>query len=263
MKLGISTASFFTKVATEDTFEYIKSFNANVCEVFLSSFCEYEGELAEKIVNNKSVDVHSIHTLTNQFEPELFSLNPRASQDANNVFKNALQVGKKLGAKYYTFHGATRLKKRQYNFDYSFLGQIISKAMQTANEYGLTLSYETVHWAYFSEPTYFVNLKKQCPNLKATMDIKQIMQADGDYKEFLKVIGKDLTTVHLCDYDENKKLYLPGRGKFDFVELFKRLQDIGFEGACIMEVYPQGYKDISELKVSFDYLSECLDKIKN
>lgn len=262
MKIGISTSSFFTKVATEDTFDYLKAFNCEICEVFLSSFSEYKGEFADSIVNNCCVPVHSIHTLTNQFEPELFSQNPRAVADSLRIFKDVLQTGKKLGAKYYTFHGATRLKKINYNFDYARLGGIVSSLIDVAQSYGITLSYETVHWAYFSEPSYFINLKKFCPNLKATVDIKQIMQAGGDYKDFLKAIGSDLTTVHLCDYDEGRNLFIPGRGKFNFVELFKRLQDIDFNGACIMEVYPQGYKDFKELKNSFDYLCECYDKVR-
>ena len=263
MKIGISTASFFTNVTTEDCFAYLKDFKAPVCEVFLSSFSEYEGEIADKIVKNKCVDVHSIHTLTNQFEPELFSLNPRANQDSMAIFNKVLSLGQRLDAKYYTFHGATRLKKINYNFDYVRLGRIVNNLIETAQTYGICFSYETVHWAYFSEPEYFVNLKKQCPKLKATLDIKQIMQAGGDYREFLKVIGKDLTTVHLCDYDENKKLFIPSRGKFDFIELFKRLNDLGFDGACIMEVYPQGYKDFKELKDSYEFLLECAEKAKH
>lgn len=262
MKLGISTASFFTKVDTEDTFEYIKAFKAPVCEVFLSSFSEYDGEFTHKIVNNRCVEVHSIHTLTNQFEPELFSLNPRASSDSLKIFNKALATGQKLGAKYYTFHGATRLKKIDYNFDYVRLGKIVNNLIEVAKEYGITLSYETVHWAYFSEPQYFVNLKKQCPDLKATLDIKQIMQAGGDYRDFLKVIGDNLTTVHLCDYNDNRKLFIPGKGTFDFVELFQRLYDMGFDGACLMEVYPQGYQSFDELKNSYEYLLECFDKVK-
>lgn len=262
MKIGISTSSFFTKLATEDTFEYIKKFNSEVCEVFLSSFCEYSGELADKIVDNRCVNVHSVHTLTNQFEPELFSFNQRANADSLNIYKSVLQTGERLGAKFYTFHGATRLKKINYNFDYDRLGTIVNNLIDIAAMYGIELSYETVHWAYFSEPEYFANLKKRCPNLKATLDIKQIMQAGGDYRDFLKVIGNDLTTVHLCDYDDDRKLYIPGKGKFDFVELFKRLEDCGFEGACIMEVYPQGYSTFEELKASFDYLLECADKAK-
>lgn len=262
MKIGISTSSFFTKVATEDSYDYIKSFGADVCEVFLSSFCEYEGAIADKIVQNRCVDVHSIHTLTNQFEPELFSLNPRASQDALNVFEKALSVGERLGANYYTFHGATRLKRISYNFDYERLGNVVNNAIEVAKKHNITLSYETVHWAYFNEPQYFENLKKRCPDLKATLDIKQIMQAGGDYKDFLSVIGSDLTTVHLCDYDEDKKLFIPGKGKFDFVDLFKRLLNNGFEGSCIMEVYPQGYKTFDELKLSYQYLLECYEKAK-
>ena len=262
MELGISTASFFTNVETENTFEYIKNFGANKCEVFLSSFCEYDGDIADKIVANKCVDVHSIHTLTNQFEPELFSFNPRAVNDAVNVFKKTLSVGKRLGAKYYTFHGATRLKKVNYNFDYDRIGRIINNAIEIAGSYDIALSYETVHWAFFSEPEYYQNLKKRCPKLKGTIDIKQIMQAGGDYRDFLKVIGEDLTTVHLCDYDKNRALFIPSKGEFDFVELFQRLYDNGFTGCCIMEVYPQGYKNLDELKAAFDYLKECIDKAR-
>lgn len=260
MEIGISTASFFTKVATENTFEIIKDFGASVCEVFLSSFCEYDGILSESIVKNKCINVNSVHTLTNQYEPELFSLNPRASEDAEIVMRKALNTGKKLGAKYYTFHGATRLKKINYNLDFVRIGKVISHIMNVCSEYNIQLSYETVHWAYFNYPEFFVKLKEQCPNLKATLDIKQIMQAGEDYRNFLNVIGKDLTTVHLCDYDSERKLYIPGKGTFDFVEMFKRLKDIGFDGACIMEVYPQGYENLQQLKASYEYLLECLDK---
>ena len=140
MQIGISTASFFTKVATEDTFDYLKSFNSEVCEVFLSSFSEYEGELADKIVHNKSVDVYSVHTLTNQYEPELFSLNPRAASDSMSIFKKVLATGQRLGTKCYTFHGATRLKKINYNFDYDRLGGIVNNLIEIAGSYGIALS---------------------------------------------------------------------------------------------------------------------------
>lgn len=262
MKIGISTASFFTKVPTELCFDYIKAFGAPVSEVFLSSFCEYSGELADKIVANCAVDVHSVHTLTNQFEPELFSQNPRASGDSLDIFKKVLGTAQRLGAKYYTFHGATRLKKIPYNFDYNRLGRVVNSLIDVASEHNIELSYETVHWAYFSEPQYYANLKQQCPSLKATIDVKQIMQAGGDYRDFLSVVGEDLTTVHLCDYDRERRLYLPGRGEFDFVELFQRLADGGFDGSCIMEVYPQCYSDFDELKQSYLYLLECNDKVR-
>ena len=261
MKLGISTASFYTKVVTEDTFSYIKDMNVDLVEVFLSSFCEYEGEILDKIVKNKNIEVHSVHALTNQFEPDLFNKNIRAQEDCFSILEKVLTAGERLGAKYYTFHGATILKKIKYNFDYDFLSKVVSRIMDRAKSHNIELSYETVHWAYFNNIDYFNNLKKILPNLKATLDIKQIMQAKSDYREFLPHLKDSLTTVHLCDYDDNGNLYLPGNGTFDFIELFKRLKDINFSGALIMEVYPQSYKDFSELNNSLNYLRECLDKI--
>ena len=67
MKIGLYTASFFSNVNTEDCFACLKDFKAPVCEVFLSSFSEYEGKIADKIVQNKSVDVQSIDTFTKLF----------------------------------------------------------------------------------------------------------------------------------------------------------------------------------------------------
>lgn len=261
MELGISTASFFTKVVTEDTFAYIKDMGADTSEVFLSSFCEHKGEILDKIVANKCVPVNSIHVMTTQYEPELFNRNPRACSDANLILDNVLVAGERLGAKYYTFHGPTVAKKINYNFDYDRLSRIVNGIIDKCKAHGITLSYETVHWTYFNTPEYFVELKKRCPDLKGTLDIKQIMQAGLDWRDFVKVMGEDLSTVHLCDYDENRKLYIPGRGKFDFVEFFRYLRDYGFDGAMMMEVYPEGYDNYEQLHSSFDYLRECLDKI--
>ena len=46
----------------------------------------------------------------------------------------------------------------------------------------------------------------------------------------------------------------------DFVELFKLLKSYDFDGAVIMEVYTNNYKDDQELKESFEYLKSCLQK---
>lgn len=260
MNIGISTSSFFTKAPTETTFEIIKNFGCDICEVFLSSFSEYSGEIRDRIVKNRCIKVHSIHALTNQYEPELFSKNQRAADDSERILRKVLETGKLLNASNYTFHGATRLKKIDYKFDYDRLGLIINHIVDICAEYGIDLCYETVHWAYFNAPDYFIEIKKRCPNIKATLDIKQIMQADNDYRDYIKVIGERLKTVHVCDYDGDRNLFLPGRGTFDFTELFLRLNDNGFNGALIMEVYPQSYNSYEELKNAYEYLLECYDK---
>lgn len=70
MRLGISTATYFSKLVTEESFGQIEKLGLKTCEVFLTTFYEYTpqfgGLLAEK---SKGLDIYSVHALTNQFEP--------------------------------------------------------------------------------------------------------------------------------------------------------------------------------------------------
>jgi sugar phosphate isomerase/epimerase len=53
---------------------------------------------------------------------------------------------------------------------------------------------------------------------------------------------------------------LPGKGTFDFETLIKRLKDVGFDGALLIEVYTKDYDKEQELRDSCDYLEELLYK---
>ena len=127
MKLGVSTASYFPLLHVEEAFDKVASLGADACEIFFETRSQYCDEFAKVLIDAidkakkiHDFDIHSIHSLTNQFEPDLFSLGTRAVADARETFNNILSVGKTLGAKYYTFHGATILKKTSkanMNFD--------------------------------------------------------------------------------------------------------------------------------------------------
>ena len=47
MKVGISTATFFTRVLTEDSFSVIRRLGADCAEVFLTTWYEYEPSFAD------------------------------------------------------------------------------------------------------------------------------------------------------------------------------------------------------------------------
>lgn len=265
MNIGISTASFFPRLFTEETLTKIAKAGADVCEVFFASRCEYTKQFADVLNDNlrearkfAPLKVHSVHALTNQFEPELYSLNQRAFKDALDTYESVLMVAKEIGAKYYTFHGATMLKKAvKYSFNFDLIEERVNMLCDIAQGYGVTHCYENVHWAYFCNPSFFAEVKKRCPRVGAVLDIKQAMQSEISWKDYLAVMADRLKTVHLCDYDDNGNLYLPGRGTFDFVEFFKALKGEGYEGPCIMEVYTKNYKDEDELRQAFEFLKEC------
>lgn len=262
METGISTASFFPRLYTEDALTEIASLGVNVSEVFFASRCEYTDEfgdvLLDRLARAENMRVHSVHALTNQFEPELYSLNDRAYGDAIATFESVCKVAQKIGAKNYTFHGATMLKKAvRYSFNYDLITQRVNILCDLAEKYGVTLCYENVHWAYFCNPAFYAAIKDRCPKLGATLDIKQAMQSGISWRDYLDVMKGRLKTVHLCDYDDNGNLCLPGKGTFDFVALYRALAEAGFDGPCLMEVYTKSYKEENELKAAFEFLKEC------
>ncbi len=76
---------------------------------------------------------------------------------------------------------------------------------------------------------------------------------------YLRDMQGAISHVHVSDVDENGKTCLPGKGLYDFKELFARLKDVGFDGAVIIE--SANFSDIDELKNSVEFLKEIADKI--
>ena len=71
-------------------------------------------------------------------------------------------------------------------------------------------------------------------------------------------LGVDVggTNIRIAVVDENGKMCLPCFGTTDFKDLFKRLNDVGFDGALLLEVYKDDFK-------TYDELFESLYKVKN
>ena len=258
------TASLFGRYYTEDAVKKLNQLNVDTTEIFLESYSEYTKKFGKKLKKMKGdLNVHSIHTLTTQFEPQLYSLNDRARKESFDLLRGTALAGEQVGAKYYTFHGVARVKRTPRVIDFDRVGKLTQDILSVCEEHGLGLAYENVHWAYYNYVGFFSELKKRVPNLKGTLDIKQARQSGIDYKEFLKEMGSDIVTVHLSDIDSNGKMCLPGFGTTDFDELFYRLLDVGFNGAFIIEVYKNDFETIDELIASYNLIKEKAEKIFN
>ena len=262
MKIGVSTASLFLRKHTEDALEFLSQNQIETTEVFLETYSEYNREFGRVLKSKKgNIDVNSIHVLTTQYEPQLYSVNERAKEDSFVFLDGAMQAGEEIGAKYYTFHGGARFKKTPMVLDFDRIGEITCRINDVCNKHGVQLTYENVHWCYYNYPGFFKELKKRCPFLKGVLDIKQASQSGYDYREYLNDMAGDIVTVHLSDVTENGKLCLPTCGTFDFNELFSRLKDTGFDGAFLIECYKNDFNELEELKVSVEKLKEIAYKI--
>lgn len=262
MQIGISTATLFGRKQTEGALEFFAQNKIQCAEVFLESFCEYNDEFG-KLLNSVrgNVNVHSVHTLTTQFEPQLYSLNERAQTDSFKLLENTMSSAKQFGAKYYTFHGGARFKKTPFKINYERVGSITQKIIDVADKYGVTLAYENVHWGYYNYIGFFDEIRKRTRGLKATLDIKQARQSGIDYAEYIKEMNSDVVTVHLSDVNENGKMCLPGKGITDFKDLFSRLNGVGFNGAMLIEAYQSDFENYNELFESLDFLNNLAQQV--
>ena len=106
MLVGISTATYFTKLVTENSFSVICRNGGKIAEVFLTTYSEFEEDFGHLLNEVKGdTEIYSIHSLSTAFEPQLFNKAERTRKDAEKFFRKVLRVGQIIGAKCYTFHG--------------------------------------------------------------------------------------------------------------------------------------------------------------
>ncbi len=258
MKVGISTATFFLKELTEDTFSVIRGCGGDVCEVFLTTYSEYEPEFVDLLLSRlQGLEVYSVHSLNTQFEPQLFNAALRTRTDAEKIYRKVLEAGRRLGAKVYTFHGIPRLKKNAV-VDPVSSGKRLEQLGKIAQEYGITLCLENVHWAMFNSPAFFEEAKRHCPHVGAVLDVKQARQSGFDWRDYLAAMGDRLKNVHLSDVDDKGEISMVGKGVFPFGELISRLEDGGYDGPLLIEQYAKNYTDYAEVAESVQYLKNLL-----
>ncbi len=255
MKIGISTASYFRKLQTEDTIPEIAAHHVPLCEIFLNSFCEYETDfvkLLKERLDETNLSVYSVHPMSMQFEPQLFSVHPRQQSDAMNLYLRVLADAKLLGATHYVMHGPARLSGAARNISLSRIAPILRSLSDTARENGVTLLLENVSWCIFDSPAFGYELASLLgDSLSYTLDVKQALRSGFDPLDYVSAVGARLENVHLCDAfrsaDNSLSYCMPGYGRYDFAKLFSALAEIGYAGPAFLEVYSDMYGDLSEL----------------
>lgn len=264
MRTGVSTASLFLRKYNEEALPLLNDLGVKTAEVFLTTYSEYGKEFAQKLSAVKGdIFVNSVHILNTQFEPQLFNAHPRAKADAFAWLDKVLESAQVLGAPYYTFHGTARMKRAARsgkNDDFQKMTDGFCEIAEKCQDKGVTLCLENVEWSTYNRPGVFSRIAERVPTLRGVLDIKQARISEYPYEEYLTEMGEKIAYAHLSDLDEQGKICLPGRGVFDFETLVKRLQDTGFNGNLLIEVYTGDYADERELKTACDYLDELLYK---
>lgn len=260
MELGISTASYFNKLFTEDAVVDIAAHGVSLAEVFLNSTSEYAEDFIDLLcrrLEESKLKVYSVHPMSSAFEPQLFSIHPRQREDAWALYERILSIGKRMGASCYVMHGAAHLSGAAKNLQMERIAPIFSDLAGLARDYGLTLALENVSWCVFCRPDFGKELSARLKKgaIKYTLDVKQALRAGCDPLDFVEAVGEDVVNLHLCDAVRTPggiKPAMPGKGAYDFARLFSRLREKAYSGPAFIEVYSDMYQSIPELYESYE-----------
>jgi sugar phosphate isomerase/epimerase len=267
MITGMSTACFFPHTYTEQTIALMAQMNVRHVEVFFCCLSEYKKSfIAElkKRIDDAGISVCSVHALSLQFEPQLFSPHARARQDSLDIYRQVLEAGAALGAGIYVLHGPSNLKKaRRFSVNYPYAAEYVNPLADMARDYGIKLAWENVHWCWYAEPDFPEKLIPHITsdNLYFTLDVKQAAQAGHDPSDYIAPAAGRLVNVHLCDFERSATKgiipRLPFEGELDIGRFRCDLQQAGYDGGVILEVYSHNYKDLPQLQRCYKRLADC------
>ena len=268
MEIGLSTASYFQKMQIEDAIPDIGAHGVHVCEVFLNTFCEYEPpfvELLAERLSEANIRVFSVHPMSMQFEPQLFSIHPRQRADALTIFERVLSAGKRLGATCYVMHGPARLFGGVKNIELARIAPIFVDLADRAAKYGIQLTLENVSWCVFNEPEFGARLQAMTGGvIKHTLDVKQAVRSGFDPMDYIRAVGEHIVNVHLCDATRlpsgGVRYDMPGFGEYDFVGMLNLLGEKGYSGPAFIEVYSDMYAEIPVLYESLSRVQSIVSR---
>lgn len=260
MDIGLSSACFYPDTLTENTLCKIKEAGFSVAEIFLNCPSEYEEKYIDLLANEadkNNIKINSLHAFCAAFEPFLFDEYEKRRSDMFIYFEKLCRCCSQIGANCYTFHGM-RLRD---GYNKKLIMEVYDKLSYTALKYGIMLCQENVSWCMSSRLDFLEYVKENSKYpIYFTLDVKQAYKAGLNPMDYLKIMGKGLKNLHINDRNDNSVCLLPGNGNVDFNLLKQELENIEYDGAGIIEVYKENYKDLSEIKKSKDYLEMIFNK---
>lgn len=265
MITGMSTSCFFGRLTVEEAIDVMAKMGVKTAEIFLNTFSEYEpGYISElkKRIDDTDISVFSVHPHGVQYEPQLFSRYERSRIDAEVIYRKVLEAASVLGAKRYVCHGSIALKRNGSLPDMQRIAKTVDRLCDIASEYDVRFCYENVHWCLFNRPEFATELLKYTDNknLGFTLDVKQAAQSGYEILDYAKAMSYRISDLHICDFvrePNGVRPVLPPNGELDIPALKSALKD--YNGAAILEVYGDNYKDFAEFKTVYDKFTKLFD----
>lgn len=256
MNLGISTACLYP-LETELALEEVGKAGVKNTEIFFNAECELKDSFIEILLGIKekyNMNITAVHPAMSLAESYmLFSAYDRRYYEGLKQYRRYSEVAKALGAKYLIMHGG---KPNGVLNDEEYCQRYMALNYETEQN-GVTVLQENVV-NYRSGDIEFMRSMKNIlgDEAKFCLDIKQCIRSGYVPMDLVEEFYDNIKHFHISDHSVAGDCLLPLNGKFDFKGLFDFLNQKGYEGALMTEVYRYAYKEYDEIFASFRKLEE-------
>lgn len=252
MQLGISTASLYP-LETEKALEILGKAGIRHTEIFFNCNFELQDsfvDLLRRIADEYGMNIVSVHPTMSLAESfMLFSAYDRRLREGLDAFKRYGEICQHLGAQYVILHGGKPNGILDDN-EYCERFMQINNAVRSGG--GELLQENVVNFRAGDLDFLKMMAKNLGSNVGFCLDLKQSIR--GGYSPFdvISSVGKNIKHLHISDSTTHNDCMLPGRGCFDFKRLKTEMDNIGYDGSYIIEVYRNAYKKYEELTDSIN-----------
>ena len=259
MNIGVSTACFYP-METEKALSALVESGVKTVEIFFNADCELEGGIYGEIkrtVRESGVSVLSVHPYTSAVETmTLFGDYPRRLTAILDVYNRYFEIMNDLGAKIFVLHGALKsahfLKlpdgEKLYLERYSMLHELGKKQ-------GITVAQENVSYCKSGDPDFLRRMKEQLGcECAFVLDVKQALRSGLGVFDVMDIMGDRLVHCHLSDNTPHHDCVPVGKGQLDFGRFADELKKLDYSGGIILELYSNGFTDLSQLTESVEYM---------
>ena len=259
MNIGCSTSCFYP-IETEKAFKEVVDLGFKKTEIFFNTSSELELPFVnnlKSVADDNGVKVLSIHPFSSALENMcIFGEYQRRYDDFIGLYQKHCHAAAILGAGVVVIHGA--LDKRKIPLPDELYFERFRKLVEIGKGEGVLVCQENVN-KFKSQHIGFMKKMREAlsSDFHMVFDVKQSIRAGYDPFEFLNEMKNEIVHVHLSDnlLPENDCVP-PGRGNFDFSRLFKTLDDSGYKGDYVIEIYSRGYDVKKELALSKEFFEK-------
>lgn len=250
MIIGASTACLFPS-KTEVAFTELARLGFDCIEIFFNALNELHGEVFDKIKEAQEcygIKVPSLHPFTSFAESFLFfSPYRRRLYDGLEFYKHYFDAANRLGADILVIHGC----KEEYKIDEDDYIERFGELVSLGESFGVRVAQENVVKYMSQDKNLLLKMQKDLGDkFHMVFDIKQAIRSGYDPFEIVDCLGKSFVHIHLNDNNtaNNLDCMLPGQGRFDFEQLFKKLNALNYNGNAVIELYRANFNAPKDLK---------------